>query len=72
MELKGSHNDVERWRDLLIRFGYLPENIRVLWDKESVSPDSRDYPNRKNIVGLPQLCGRVWMYLTVSIDSCAR
>ncbi|KAG8862650.1 hypothetical protein FRB96_001209 [Tulasnella sp. 330] len=50
MELMGTHNDVERWRDDLIRSGYPKEDIRILWDKEGISPDSRDYPNRKNIL----------------------
>ncbi|KAG9038268.1 hypothetical protein FRB95_002229 [Tulasnella sp. JGI-2019a] len=50
MELSGSHNDIERWRHILIICGYLDEDIRILSDRVGVSPDSADYPSHENIL----------------------
>ncbi|KAG9008948.1 hypothetical protein FRB94_005514 [Tulasnella sp. JGI-2019a] len=50
MDLHGTHNDVELWRDALMASGYLEQHIRILWDRDGVHPNSNNYPNRKNIL----------------------
>jgi len=65
MYLRGAHNDALRWKTTLIAQGYLEEDILILWDHKDVSPESEQWPTRKNIL-------RALRKLTVDVQNHQR